>query len=387
MSPTVSLVFVVLVLLSVETVTATRFELFQLPVNSQPHPQPYCNDGSQAGYYHDTDYTKLGRVHVHLEGGNLCDSDQDCLARCDADGDGEVEGRLCTASTQQVLVREGGLYSNNTENPLADYWHVIVPYCSSDTWAGTGRSEDTGYYFHGKHIFRDVLNSLSHHYDLFSATDLVLSGSSAGGFGVGLNCDDVADWLTGANPDMTVRCLADAPDFIPWWVHTEHCPRREENYQRSVSQFWARDPDLSCRQPMDQHGAEYSSEEATCGILSQYISFISTPLFIAVSQVDSLISGGYGCPPAGSEEEILLPWLSSTHELITNLTVSRPELGWWAPSCSLHTLLGHQEVRVEDRLRPGQRLSLYQALASWMEGETVHAVDSLDTPNPTCPIL
>ena len=49
---------------------------------------------------------------------------------------------------------EDGLYSNKTENPLADYWHVIVPYCSSDTWAGTGRSEVTGYYFHGKHIFR-----------------------------------------------------------------------------------------------------------------------------------------------------------------------------------------------------------------------------------------
>ena len=39
--------------------------------------------------------------------------------------------------------------------------HVIVPYCSSDTWAGTGRSEVTGYYFHGKHIFR------SDHHDLF----------------------------------------------------------------------------------------------------------------------------------------------------------------------------------------------------------------------------
>ena len=32
-------------------------------------------------------------------------------------------------------------------------------------------------------LCRDVLNSLSHHYGLFSATDFVLSGSSAGGFG------------------------------------------------------------------------------------------------------------------------------------------------------------------------------------------------------------
>ena len=28
------------------------------------------------------------------------------------------------------------------------------------------------------------------------------------------------------NPDINVKCVADAPDFIPWWVHTEGCPRR-----------------------------------------------------------------------------------------------------------------------------------------------------------------
>ena len=39
------------------------------------------------------------------------------------------------------------------------------------------------------------MNSLAHHYNLFEATEFVLSGSSAGGFGVGLNCDDVAEWL------------------------------------------------------------------------------------------------------------------------------------------------------------------------------------------------
>ena len=100
--------------------------------------------------------------------------------------------------------------------------------------------------------------------------------------------------------------------------------------------------------------------------------------------MDTLISRDYGCPEAGSEEEILVPWLSSMQELITNLTVSRPSLGWWSPSCPLHTLLDNTKVRVEDRQRPGERISLYQALARWLEGETVHAVDSLDTLNPTC---
>ena len=62
------------------------------------------------------------------------------------------------------------------------------------------------------------------------------------------------------------------------------------------------------------------------------------------AQVDTLISRDYGCPEAGAEEEILVPWLSSTHELITNATASMPELGWWAPSCSLHTLFGHPQA-------------------------------------------
>ena len=123
-----------------------------------------------------------------------------------------------------------------------------------------------------------------------------------------MNCDDVAAWLLASNPSMRVSCLADAPDFIPWWVHTQDCPRRQENYQRDLSTYWSREVDSSCSLYMEEHGAEYSSEEAACSILSQYISFISSPLFIAVSQVDSTISQGQGCPVPGSEEDILVPF-------------------------------------------------------------------------------
>ena len=73
------------------------------------------------------------------------------------------------------------------------------------------------------------------------------------------------------------------------------------------------------------------------------------------------MSKGYGCPEPGAEEDITVPWMSSMHSMISNLSETRPSVGWWAPSCSLHTLLGHTEVRVEDRDRPGERISLYQA--------------------------
>ena len=84
------------------------------------------------------------QVHVHLLGGNLCDSDSTCQERCDGDGDGVVDNRLCTADTRQTVDNQHGFFSESEENPLRDHWHVVVPYCSSDTWAGTGRAHGTG---------------------------------------------------------------------------------------------------------------------------------------------------------------------------------------------------------------------------------------------------
>ena len=46
---------------------------------------------------------------------------------------------------QQTIEKQSGLFSDDEANPLRDYWHVIVPYCSSDTWAGTGYSQGSGY--------------------------------------------------------------------------------------------------------------------------------------------------------------------------------------------------------------------------------------------------
>ena len=39
-------------------------------------------------------------------------------------------------------------------------------------------------------MVRNVMNHLSHHFNLFEATHFVLSGTSAGGFGVRLTFDD-----------------------------------------------------------------------------------------------------------------------------------------------------------------------------------------------------
>ena len=79
--------------MSLSLAKAVTLELFELPEHSYPNPEPYCNDGTQAGYYHDTDLSKLSKIHVHLQGGAMCESDEDCVKRCDKDGDGVVDAR------------------------------------------------------------------------------------------------------------------------------------------------------------------------------------------------------------------------------------------------------------------------------------------------------
>ena len=87
------------------SVEATVFELFQLPEAVHPHPQPYCNDGSQAGYYHDTDYSKLARVHVHLQVG--CD----WLARWSRDSmlTSDWSTPTCRAATSATATRAASI--------------------------------------------------------------------------------------------------------------------------------------------------------------------------------------------------------------------------------------------------------------------------------------
>ena len=73
-----------------------------------------------------------------------------------------------------------------------------------------------------------------------------------------------------------------------------------------------------------------------CGILSRSLPFISSRLFVLVSLVDPTISRDYGCPEPGREEEVLVPWLDAMHSLAETVTMERPEVGWFAPSCSVH---------------------------------------------------
>ncbi|XP_034095162.1 inactive palmitoleoyl-protein carboxylesterase notum1b isoform X1 [Gymnodraco acuticeps] len=169
-----------------------------------------CNDGSAAGYYiKESKGSK--RWLLFLEGGWYCFNRQTCDSRY------ETMRRLMS-STKWPQTRTGtGIMSPQPEeNP--HWWNanmVFIPYCSSDVWSGaTPKTNQSDYAFMGSLIIKEVVNELLTK-GLDNAKVLLLAGSSAGGTGVLLNVDRVAEQLESlGHGGVQVRGLADSGWFL-----------------------------------------------------------------------------------------------------------------------------------------------------------------------------
>ncbi|GFG34831.1 hypothetical protein Cfor_12069 [Coptotermes formosanus] len=175
-------------------------------------PNVTCNDGSPAGFY-------LRRSHgsrrwvVFLEGGWYCYDQPSCHSRW------QRLRHLMTSRHWPETRSAGGILSMNPEEN-AFWWnanHVLVPYCTSDSWSGT-RAESNGevpFSFMGAAVVRQVVEDLLP-LGLRNASLLLLAGSSAGGTGVMVNLDPVADLLNTAYglSHITVRGVSDSGWFL-----------------------------------------------------------------------------------------------------------------------------------------------------------------------------
>jgi len=117
----------------------------------------------------------------------------------------------------------GGILSDDPEENahFADVNHVYVPYCSSDTWAGSRAAAGRGPSFMGRAIVREVIRELVDFEQLLSADELILAGSSAGATGVLINLDEVADALRPAG--LLVRGLVDSGWFLDSGDERDEC--------------------------------------------------------------------------------------------------------------------------------------------------------------------
>ena len=279
------------------------------------------------------------------------------------------------------------------------YVEVYVPYCTSDSHAGRKEADGAsgGYFFHGKYVVEAVLDDLLDNVlDTSFAGQFVFMGMSAGAFGVGKTCDDVAVRVKESNPAMDVRCVMDGLDFSPPWLHVPGCDPYV--FRSMTAKFWQADLDKSCVE-------HYGADAKECLLFASYHPFIETPFMLVVPYQDTNM-GIHPCSPALDQEpDFWTTWREAIQEMALDLVeVSigstevtpdcqvHPSGGLFLSNCPHHVshnkppVWGDLEVEVLDQFQ-GQ-VTYKQALANWL-GDTrpFQALDDPEARNPGCPFI
>lgn len=264
----------------------------------EEHPLAQCNDGTAAYFVLRPGFGDgARRWHIYLEGGGSCGNGATCAERWE-------EGRELMSSARvrdgaQITTRLEGIKSTDPgENPdFYDATFVQVNYCSSDQWSGdvaataapdAPLSDIKRWHFRGRAITAAVLAELDE-LGLGSATEVLLSGSSAGGLGVANQADDLRALLPAS---LRVLALQDAgfglfyPPYDPQTQReAAERPFPQELAFAAGAAAWGGRGDQTCEARVTDDGAR-----ATCRIPSETFPAgdIATPMFIRQSQLDAV---------------------------------------------------------------------------------------------------
>ena len=168
-----------------------------------------CLDGSPAGYYYGSATNATDHWVIYLEGGGACYTETECKQR--------AKGQLGSSTHWAASPKLGKplLNSYAAINPdFFDAHRVYVPYCTGDVHGGqrNATSPDTwGLWFDGHLNVKRIIADLTEKSGMGNATQILLTGSSAGGIGTFVN----ADWLTSQFPEATVKAAPQAGWFFP----------------------------------------------------------------------------------------------------------------------------------------------------------------------------
>lgn len=281
-----------------------------------------CNDGSSAGYYFRRG-TNTNHWIVYLEGGGYCWDTTSCNARW------RRRPALMSSTRWSRTRRAPALLSADpVANPL---WHssnhVLLPYCSSDMWAGTKnhRHAGTGFHFAGSLIVRDVLSNLLH---LGLKGRMLLVGSSAGAAGVMLHADAARRTLRPHG--IRVAAIADSGWFLDRPSQARRTPAVTVAKLGHI--LWHGNPLNSCVR-------NHISEPWLCYFGYQVYPYIRTPLFVFQYLFDSaqLAAEGVRSPRTRSQ------W-DAVHQTGAALRVSLSSVrAVFAPACLAHGALARPE--------------------------------------------
>jgi len=175
------------------------------------YPLARCLNGTPGVYYFAPGFSDGTRKFlIHEEGGGSCKFGD--IRKAPAGGDPWERGNSCRhranqeggyggsdddPSTLDYCAAPGlcqaGFDRSRRNNPLLYSWnHILVRYCDGGYFSGNHSDASLGLHFRGAEILSSALFDLKRKHGLGDATDIVLSGCSAGAIAIFAHVDWVA---------------------------------------------------------------------------------------------------------------------------------------------------------------------------------------------------
>jgi len=329
-----------------------------------PSGDAKCLDGSPAAFYlRPGTGSGASKWVVFHEGGGWCISLSDCRARANTTLGSSVSYAAELAMPDQLLS------SNATINPLLHNWNVAyLTYCDGGSFVGDAVANDTqgALHFRGRAIKEATLAALLAHHELASASEVVISGGSAGGLAAFIHADWWCDAIRAATNGSLGKCAAlpDSGFFLdyesPRATATPPPAKYKGGYFRAYMD-WAFDAfnasgglHSDCVTAMANHGTPN-----LCMFAEHTAPFIHTPLFALQSEYDSW------------QRYFVIDSMQDAQALGDNITTRlmagsidpHPENGAFISACGYHTG-GWSWLKIDGDWQHEAFASWYTALGS-----------------------
>ena len=294
--------------------------LRRIEVENATARQAVCNDGSPAIYYFRESKNDSDKWVVNFKGGGSCSNSADCAQRWQ-------QGRyLMTSIPHKDYMTGVGILSSDPEiNPdFHDYNHVYAYYCSSDNWHGDTVIQAGNRTFEARGW--KILEAIYEDLPIDGASEILMTGTSAGVGAVKHNIDRVASWF----PDADVKGVLDsgwttnaAKRYLATLLLNEDSPAGREAVEKS--EYFNFQYDESCKEKYPDNYA------FACSIDLRMHDEIETPVFYYVDQYDSNKIGNLGIDDFDDpkQQEWLLDYMEFTRDSIASLEhVFSPAVGF-----------------------------------------------------------
>ncbi|CAJ1358422.1 unnamed protein product [Effrenium voratum] len=193
-----------------------------------------CLDGSAPAYYiAPGSGDGANKWYIHHQGGGWCESLDDCLGR-------SKTALGSSSGYPETMELSSGYFSNSSSvNPLMYNWNKVhMSYCDGGSFSGDNDTvtvyKGAKLHFRGRRIREAIAKDLMAK-GLGRASDLVVSGCSAGGLATYLHTDQWCHTLKSAQPSAKCVGLPDSGFFLDYQDPDVKCVPEEHMLTETIN--------------------------------------------------------------------------------------------------------------------------------------------------------